>query len=384
MAKQDYYELLGVARTASAEEIKKAYRKLAIKYHPDKNPGDKAAEEKFKDISQAYEVLSDPDKRARYDQFGADAFAPGAGGGRPGGGFQDPFDIFSQVFGGGAGGGGSIFEEFFGGGRRQNPNGAMDGADLRYDLEIDFEDAVYGADTKITIPRLTTCDSCSGTGCEPGSGKTRCVRCGGTGQVTTSNGFFSVRQPCPACRGTGEVIDKPCRKCRGEGRVRIEKTLQLHIPPGVDTGSRLRVAGEGESGRRGGAPGDLYVVIHVRPHAVFVREGNDLLCEMPVPFMTAALGGIVVVPTIAGPAKMKVPEGTQNGTLLRLKGKGVPALRGGGRGDLHIRVQVEVPTRLSAEQRDLLGKFEKSLTAANYPKRRQFEEKASNFLKENK
>lgn len=385
MIKQDYYELLGVARTASADEIKKAYRKLAIKYHPDKNPGDKAAEEKFKDVSQAYEVLSDPEKRARYDQFGPDAFSAGGGAaGHQGGGFQDPFDIFSQVFGGRGGGGGSIFEEFFGGGRRQSGNGATDGSDLRYDLEIDFEDAAYGADTKITIPRLTTCGGCGGSGCEPGSGKTRCVRCGGSGQVTASNGFFSVRRPCPSCRGAGEVIDKPCRKCRGEGRVRVEKTLQLHIPPGVDTGSRLRVAGEGESGCRGGASGDLYVVIHVKPHPVFVREGNDLLCEVPVPFMTMALGGVVVVPTISGPAKMKVPEGTQTGTLLRLKGKGMPALRGGARGDLHIRVQVEVPTRLNAEQRGLLEKFEKSLVDANCPQRRQFESKAKNFLKDNK
>lgn len=381
----DYYQILGVNKTASADELKKAYRKLALKYHPDKNPGDKAAEEKFKEVSQAYEVLSDPQKRSQYDQFGHEAYTS-SGAGRPGGGggggsYQDPFDLFSQMFGGGGGGG---FEEFFGGGRRRNPNGPQDGADLRYDLEIDFEDAVYGTDTKLTIPRLTTCDNCSGSGAEPGSGKSRCVRCGGSGQITASNGFFSVRQPCPACGGRGEVIEKPCRKCRGEGRVRVEKTLQLHIPPGVDTGSRLRVSGEGESGVRGGAPGDLYVFIHVRPHAVFVREGNDLLCEMPIPYQVAVAGGVVEVPTISGPAKMKVPEGTQSGTRLRLKGKGVPALRGGARGDLHIRVYVEVPSGLNAEQKALLEKFEQALKPGNYPQRAAFERKAANFLRESK
>lgn len=383
MPSKDYYELLGVARTASADDVKKAYRKLAVKYHPDKNPGDKAAEDKFKEISQAYEVLSDPEKRARYDQFGHEAFTGGgAGGARSGGGFHDPFDIFSQVFGGG--GGGSVFEEFFGSGRRRNPDGAAAGADLRYDLEIDFEDAVYGADKKINITRMDSCDHCRGNGAEPGSKVSPCVRCGGSGQVTVSQGFFSVRQPCQTCRGTGKVIDKPCRKCRGEGRVRIEKTLQIHIPPGVDTGSRLRVSGEGEGGLRGGAAGDLYVFIHVRPHQVFLREGNDLLCEMPIPFMVAALGGVIDVPTIAGPAKMKVPEGTQSGTLLRLKGKGVPALRGGGRGDLHIRVLVEVPASLNAEQRELLNRFSEKLSPGQYPRRQEFEKRAGNFLTENK
>ncbi len=380
----DYYEMLGVAKGASADEIKKAYRKLAIKYHPDKNPGDKAAEEKFKEVSRAYEVLSDDKKRREYDQLGHSAYTS-SGAGRPGGGAGpgfDPYDLFSQVFG--AGGGGN-FEDLFGGsGRRRDPNGPQEGADLRYDLEIDFEDAVYGAETKLTIPRLTTCDSCNGSGAEAGSSKSKCVRCGGSGYVTASNGFFSVRQPCQSCRGRGEIIDKPCKKCRGEGRVRVEKQLQVRIPPGVDTGSRLRVTGEGESGVRGGPPGDLYVFIHVRPHAVFVREGNDLLCEMPVPFKVAAEGGLIEVPTIAGPAKMKIPEGTQSGTVLRLKGKGVPALRGGGRGDLHIRIQVEVPTGLTAEQKALLEKFESSLGAKNYPKRSQFENTARNFLRENK
>ncbi len=380
MAK-DYYELLGVSKNASADELKKAYRKLAVKYHPDKNPGDKAAEDKFKEISQAYDVLSDPQKKAQYDQFGHEAYTAHGGRGGAGGGGVDPFDIFSQVFGG-ARGGGSIFEEFFGGGRR-NPNGPVDGNDLRYDLEIDFEDAVFGTDTKITIPRMNNCDTCGGSGCEPGSGKTKCVSCGGTGQVTASNGFFSVRQPCGRCGGTGEVIDKPCRKCRGTGQVRIEKSLQVHIPPGVDTGSRLRVAGEGEPGRRGGAPGDLYVFMHVRPNAVFSRDGNDLLCDMPVSCALAALGGVISVPTLTGAVKMRIPEGTQTGTVLRLKGKGVPALRGGGRGDLHIRVRVETPSGLNSQQKELLEKLQDSLTDKNCRLRQEFESRAGNFLREN-
>ncbi|MBO5763188.1 MAG: molecular chaperone DnaJ, partial [Lentisphaeria bacterium] len=279
-------------------------------------------------------------------------------------------------------GGGSIFEEFFGGGRRANPNGAADGADLRYDLEIDLEDAVFGADKKLQVPRMESCGHCSGSGAEPGSGKSRCGRCGGTGQVTTSAGFFSMRQPCPSCGGAGEIIEKPCRKCRGEGRVRVEKTLQVHIPPGVDSGSKLRLVREGESGRRGGEPGDLYVFIHVHPHRVFVRSGNDLICEVPVPFHTAALGGIVSVPTFSGAAKMKIPEGTQDGARLRIKGKGVPALRGGGRGDLNIIVHVEIPTGLSGEQKKQLQSFCDSLNSKNYPRRKAFENAAGNFLQE--
>ena len=251
---RDYYDILGVSKGATAPEIKKAYRKLAIKFHPDKNPGDKNAEDKFKELSEAYEVLSDQKKRSMYDQYGHDAFKR-SGGGRPGGGgmggmggFHDPFDIFSQVFGGGGGGGGSIFEEFFGGGRQSSRSGgAQEGADLRYDLEIDFEDAVFGSDKKINYPRMQSCSTCHGSGCQPGTGKTTCSRCNGTGYVTTSHAFLSMRQPCPACHGTGQVIEKPCSTCRGEGRVRAQKNIQIHIPPGVDTGSRLRVAGEGEA-----------------------------------------------------------------------------------------------------------------------------------------
>ncbi len=378
---QDYYQILGVERNATAADIKKAYRSLAIKYHPDKNPGDKAAEEKFKEVSTAYEVLSDPQKRSQYDQFGHEAYtSAGAGGG--GADFRHAQDIFSQFFGGG---GGFSFEDLFGGGgRRSNYNGPQQGADLRYDLEIDFEDAVYGADKQITIPRQVDCPECHGSGCEANSGKKKCTRCNGTGQQTVSQGFFSIRQPCGACGGTGEVIEKPCRKCRGQGRVQEEKTLQLHIQPGVDTGSRLRVAGKGEAGLRGGPAGDLYVVMHVRPSAVFAREGSDLMCEVPIDFATAAIGGIAEVPTVTGKAKMRVPAGTQSGAMLRLKGKGVPSLRGTGRGDLLVRIVVETPSHLNKEQQELLTKFQASVTKENTPRYNAFSERAENFMREDK
>src|SRR5574344_882583 len=284
---QDYYQTLGVENTATADEIKKAYRKLALKYHPDRNPGNKEAEEKFKEVSLAYEVLSNPEKRSQYDQFGHEAYTQSArsGGGANSEDYRHAQDIFSQFFGGAGGAGGfeDIFSNFAGGGRRSY-NGPVDGDDLRYDLEIDFEDAVFGADKKITIPREEACPDCSGTGCQPGTGKKRCPRCGGSGQQTMSQGFFSIRQPCAACGGTGEIIDKPCRKCRGRGIVELERSFQLHIQPGVDTGSRLRVPGKGGAGQRGGSTGDLYVFITVRSNDVFQRDGNDLLCEIPVPY----------------------------------------------------------------------------------------------------
>ena len=380
---QDYYQTLGVSRSATAEELKKAYRKLAIKYHPDKNPGDKAAEEKFKEVSLAYEVLSDPEKRRQYDQLGPEAYTSHgtAGGGGGGADFRHAQDIFSQFFGGGV-----SFEDLFGGGggggRRRAYNGPVDGDDLRYDLEIDFEDAMYGADKKITMPRLVDCPDCSGSGCESGSGKKVCPKCGGTGQQTVSQGFFSMSQPCSRCRGTGQIIEKPCRKCGGAGRIEVEKSFQLHIQPGVDTGSRLRVPGKGGAGLRGGKPGDLYVVIHVRANDIFTRNEEDLLCEIPVPYETCVLGGVVEVPTISGKAKMRVPAGTQSGTILRLKGKGVPSLRGGARGDLHIRVLVESPTGLSAEQQELLRKFAASLTEKNHPRIASYRERAKRFLRD--
>jgi molecular chaperone DnaJ len=383
---EDYYKLLGISKNATEAEIKKAYRKMAIKYHPDKNQGDKAAEEKFKEISQAYEVLSDKNKRAQYDQFGHAAFTSGGRSthGFGGGGFHDPMDVFSQFFGNSSGGGGgsSFFEDLFGGGGSQrSASSAIDGADLRYDMEIDFEDAVYGADKKITIPRMGACDKCNSTGCEPGSGRKTCTRCGGAGQVALSQGIFSIRQTCPTCQGAGEIVEKPCKQCRGSGRVRTEKKLQIHIPPGVDTGSRLRVSHEGESGLRGGRTGDLYVFIHVRKHNIFHREGSDIICEMPIPYSVAALGGVVEVPTISGKAKMKIPPGTQSATILRLKGKGAPALRGGARGSMHVKVFVEVPNHLSREQRNYLEKFDASLEdSKNNPLKTEFERKAKPFL----
>ena len=379
---QDYYQILGVERGASADEIKKAYRKLAIKYHPDKNPGNKEAEEKFKEVSAAYETLSDPDKKRQYDQFGHDAYTSRGGAGGGAADFRHAQDIFSQFCGGGGGGGFSFEDLFGGGGHGRSYNGPVDGNDLRYDLEISFEDAMYGADKKITLPQMVDCPDCSGSGCEPGTGKKTCSTCGGTGQQTISQGFFSVRQPCRTCGGTGQIIEKPCRKCRGRGQVRVEKSFQLHIQPGVDTGSRLRVPGKGEAGQRGGQPGDLYVFITVRPNEIFQRNGNDLMCEVPIPFTAAVLGGVVEVPTITGKAKMRVPAGTQSGTVLRLKGKGVPSLRGGARGDLHIRVVVETPVALSKEQLETLTKFSDSLTDKNQPRQKSYAERARQFMRE--
>jgi molecular chaperone DnaJ len=376
----DFYETLGVSKNATADEIKKAYRKLAVKYHPDKNQGNKEAEEKFKEVSAAYETLSNPDKRRQYDQFGHDAYTRGGGGGGAGGfNYQQAQDIFSQFFGGGGGGFG--FEDLFGGGRRANPNAPRRGEDLRYNLEIDFEDAMYGVDKTIKIQRYEACDKCSGSGCEPGSGKKSCSRCGGSSTLNISQGFFSVRQPCPSCNGSGQVIEKPCQKCHGQGRVQTASQLQIHIPAGVDTGSQLRVPGKGGAGLRGGQAGDLYVVIRVRESNVFVREDNDLLCEVPIPFAVAAAGGEIDVPTIAGKAKIRVPAGTQSDTILRLKGKGAPSVRGTGRGDLHIRILVETPTDLSKEQLALLEQFNASLTDKNRRRQSAFAERAKVFLK---
>ena len=373
----DYYETLGISKGASADEIKKAYRKLAVKYHPDKNPGDKEAEEKFKEVSAAYETLSNPDKRRQYDQFGHDAYTR-SGGGAGGAGFNAQ-DIFSQFFGGGGFGG---FEDLFGGGsRRANPNAPQQGEDLRYAVEIDFEDAMYGVDKKINVSRYETCEKCSGSGCAGGTGKKTCTRCGGSGTLNISQGFFSVRQPCPNCSGTGQIIDKPCSSCHGQGRVKTSAPLQIHIPAGVDNGTQIRVPGKGSSGLRGGGPGDLYVVMRVRPSAVFEREENDLLCEVPIPFAVAAAGGEIDVPTISGKAKIRVPAGTQSYAMLRLKGKGAPSVRGGGRGDLHIRLIVETPSGLSKEQLELLEKFNASLTEKNNRRQKEFAERAKNFLR---
>lgn len=359
-AKRDYYEVLGVERGASADDIKKAYRKLAVKYHPDKNPGDKAAEEKFKELGEAYEALSDPQKRGAYDQFGHAAFDPrmragaGGGGGGRGGGFHDPADIFREVFGGG--GGSSIFEDLFGD-QQRNPTGPRRGSDLRYDLELEFEEAVMGCEKEISVTKLDQCETCHGSGGEQGSSVKNCGTCGGRGQIIRSRGIFSVAQTCPDCEGAGQKIDKPCRACRGGGRRERASKIKLKIPPGVDNGARLRSAGNGESGTRGGPAGDLYVVLHVRPHGLFNRDGDDLICEVPVTFTQAALGADIEVPTMSGRSTVRMPSGTQHGTVFRLRGKGVQNLQGHGMGDLLVRVQIEVPTKLTAEQRAKLVEF---------------------------
>lgn len=383
MAKRDYYEVLGVERQATEEEIKKAYRKLALKYHPDRNPGDKTAEEKFKELGEAYEVLNDPQKRAAYDRLGHAAFdsrARSGGHAHAGGGFHDPFDVFREVFG--AGSAGSIFEEFFGGGSRRDPSGSERGSDLRYDLEISFEEAALGCEKEITLPTTETCSACHGTGADSGSGYRQCSKCGGRGQVEqVLGGFISVRQTCPRCGGSGRSIERPCSRCQGTGRQERTSNVKLRIPPGVDTGNRLRSAGNGESGVRGGPPGDLYVVLHVRPHEIFQRDGEDLLCEIPISFTQAALGAELEVPTLAGTAHIKIPPGTQTGTVFRLRGKGVRSLHGPGSGDLHVRVAVEVPTRLNAAQRAKLEEFAALCDSNVNPRSKSFFERAKGLFR---
>jgi len=370
---RDPYETLGVSRSAAVEEIKTSYRKLAMKHHPDRNPGDAAAEESFKEISQAYDILIDPEKRAAYDRYGYAAFQ-GPGGG-PGAGFHDPFDLFREVFGSGGGG---IFEHFFGG-----SGGGADqarGADLRYDLEIKLEEAARGVEKEIEIRKTGRCSACGGSGGGPGAHLHSCPTCRGRGQVIATRGFFQVAQPCPRCHGAGEMFDHPCKVCRGDGRAEITTRIKLKIPAGIEDGSRLRSGGNGEAGLRGAASGDLYVVVHIREHAVFARDGDDLFCEMPVSFVIAALGGEINVPTLEGKASIKVPAGTQNGTVFKLRGKGMPHLRGSGQGQLLVRAVVEVPTKLTAGQRRKLEEFAESCGDQNAPMTRSFLERAKEFF----
>ena len=374
--KRDYYEVLGVGSNASEEEVKRAYRKLAVKFHPDKNPDDPHAEEKFKELGEAYDVLMDPDKRAAYDRFGHAAFAQGAGVGR---GFHDPFEIFREVFGGGGFGGG-IFETFFGGtGARSEDR--QRGSDLRYDMQIELEEAAFGVEKEIEIEKLDTCAKCHGSGSEQGSRTIRCPTCDGHGQVISSRGFFHVSQTCPRCRGAGEIIEKPCPTCHGEGRVEKPSRVKLKIPAGIREGARLRSSHNGEAGVRGAPPGDLYVVIHIKEHKIFQREGDNLYCEVPIPFTTAALGSEVPVPTLEGKAHLKLPAGTQSGQVFRLRGKGIINVNGRDRGDLLARLIVEVPSHLNAEQRRKLEEFAALCGEENTPLRKSFFERAKEFFR---
>jgi molecular chaperone DnaJ len=374
--KRDYYEVLGVSRSASAEEVKRAYRKLAVKFHPDKNPDDSQAEEKFKELGEAYDVLMDADKRAAYDRFGHAAFEQG-GGFR--GGFHDPFDIFREVFGGGSGGGiaGNIFETFFGGARGED---RQRGADLRYDMQITLEEAAFGVEKEIEVRKLDICDKCKGSGAESGSRTINCPVCGGRGQVISSRGFFQVSQTCPRCRGVGQIVEKPCRQCDGEGRVERASRIKLKIPAGIADGSRLRSSRNGEAGIRGGPQGDLYVVVHIQEHKVFQRDEDNLYCEVPIPFTLATLGGEVHVPKLEGKASLKIPAGTQSAQMFKLRGKGIVHVSGHERGDLLVRVLVEVPTKLNTEQRAKLQEFAELCGDENTPLRKSFFERAKEFF----
>ncbi len=351
MAKRDYYEVLGVSRSATADEIKKAYRRLAMKHHPDRNTGDESAEAKFKEAKEAYEVLSDADKRAAYDRFGHDAVRGAAGG--AGGGFGP--EGFSDIFG-------DVFGDIFGGGRQRGSQ-VFRGADLGYELRLDLEKAVSGDSVTIDVPTQVSCDTCDGSGARKGTEPVKCQTCGGVGQVRMQQGFFSIQQTCPACKGAGTTIADPCESCHGRGRVRKTKTLSVKVPAGVDDGDRIRLSGEGEAGRNGGPPGDLYVEIRIKPHKLFERDGADLSCDVPISIATATLGGEVELPTLEGHVSLKIPAGTQSGKVFRLRGKGVTTVRDHRKGDLFARVNVETPVHLTAEQRELLEKFEDSLRA---------------------
>ncbi|MBL7072455.1 MAG: molecular chaperone DnaJ [Candidatus Omnitrophica bacterium] len=365
---KDYYELLGVSRSASADEMKKAYRKLAVKYHPDKNPGNKEAEEKFKEISHAYEALSDPDKRRQYDQFGEAAFQYGAGGG----GFHDPSDIFREVFGGAFG---NIFEGIFGFGGTSSAGGARRGRDLEYRIKIDFFEAVTGVSKQIKVRKYDTCSHCSGTGAKPGTSKVTCATCGGSGEVRQSGGFFSIARTCSACGGAGEAIKEPCLECGGTGRKEVTKKITATIPKGVDSGIKLRLSGEGESGLNGAPPGDLYISIQVKPHKFFSRRGIDVGCEISVSFAQLTLGDDITVPGLYGDVAVSIPAGTRSGYVFRLRGKGIQRLDSSSKGDQHVKVKVNIPKKLNARQKKILKEFEESLGKKPAPGEKGFVDK---------
>jgi molecular chaperone DnaJ len=370
-----------VSRDADADELRKAYRRLAVKVHPDKNPGDKHAEEKFKELGEAYDVLSDPQRRSAYDRYGHAAFdhrqRASTGGFGSAGGFHDPFDIFREVFGSAGGG---IFESFFGA-AAADPAAPRRGDDLRYDLEIMLEEAALGCEREIAVTKLDKCDTCDGSGMEHGSKMRACATCGGRGQVLMSRGIFSIAQACPQCKGAGRILEKPCKSCHGEGKRQRNSKIKLRIPPGVDDGSRLRSAGNGEAGFRGGPTGDLYVILRVTAHDIFQRDGDDLLCEVPVSFVQATLGAEIEVPTLEGKATIKIPAGTQPGSTFRVRGRGIRNVQGYGQGDLNVRVQVEVPARLNSEQKAKLQEFAALCDGHETPLSQSFFEKAKKFFR---
>jgi len=376
MSKQDYYEVLGVQRGASADEIKKAYRRLAMKHHPDRNPDDAEAEAKFKEAKEAYEVLSDDQKRGMYDQHGHAAFEQGGMGGGGFGGFGDASG-FSDVFG-------DVFGDIFGQNGRRGRSNVFRGADLRYELSLTLEQAVQGDTINISFPTYSGCETCDGEGAKPGTSRKTCDTCNGMGQVRAQQGFFSVQQTCPTCRGAGTVVEDPCDDCYGQGRIQQEKTLAVKVPPGVDTGDRIRLSGEGEAGQNGGPTGDLYVEINVKAHDIFERDGGNLHCAVPISFAKATLGGEVNVPTLEGEVALKIPEGTQSGRLFRLRGKGVKPVRSAGKGDLYCRVDVETPVNLTDEQEKLLQSFQESIESGgdkHRPRASDWRDSVKNFFK---
>lgn len=385
--KRDYYEVLGVDRGASTDELKKSYRKLALKYHPDRNPGDKTSEEKFKEIAEAYEVLSDPQKKSAYDQFGHAGLGAGigAGAGPFGGGFGVDLEEALRMFMGefGKGFGSSIFGDTFdegmglhGARRGHKPRGS----DLRYDMEISLEDAAFGTKREISVTINETCKSCHGEGTAHGTGRTRCPSCDGAGMVYSRQGFFTISRACNKCQGTGSVVKNPCKECRGAGTVPEDKRIAVKVPGGVETGSRLRVTGGGEPGIKGGEPGDLYIIMHVQEHPIFQRQGDDLLCEMPISFVTASIGDDIEIPTLDGRIKLKIPPGTQSGKVFRIKGRGMPEIHGYGRGDLYIRVSVEVPTHLGGEERKTIEKLGEIGKEHIFPMTKEFIEKVKRMF----